>query len=232
MKSDVLKLFCDPNSCSEFAQKPFVNGDYVIGTDSHIAGYIKRELIEDADELETLTKDYIGQLEKVKGPNEYNLTIKLDELVNVIKGVEYDTKDEHLCPDCKGSGVVTFEYESVENYHTYTTEDTCPVCNGNGINENYIYLSILAGWVDKKNNVIDIKGNWFNPIYLEHLVYFMQQCNVTTCKFVCGGPNNGCQFNIAEGIDVIIMPVFHSDEINHIYKIECEDEKKEVLCIC
>ena len=232
MKSNVLNIFCDPEAYSEYKQNPFVNGDYVVGTDAHIAGYIKKEKIEDVNELDVNTKNYIEAIEKVKGSNKYDLKIKLDELTNIIKSVKFDTDDSHLCPDCKGSGRVLFEYYGVEDGQTYTTEDTCPVCNGDGLNKNYEYLSILGGWFDTKNNVIDIKGCWFNPKYLEKLSQFMLRCNVTTCTFVCGEPTKGCHFNLAEGIDVIIMPVFHSVEIDHIYKLKCEDEEKKVLRIC
>ena len=231
MKSEILNKFCNPNGHSEYMEKPFINGDYVLGTDSHIAGYIKKELIEDVDCLETYEKDYMGALEKAKGSNVYNVTIKIDNLIKAIKSVEYDNNDEHLCPDCKGKGVVDFEYTSVDDY-SYTTEDTCPVCNGEGINKNYEYMALISGWFDKKNNVIDIQGCWFNPCYLEKLLFMMHDCNVTTCTFVRGEPNKGGHFHIIDGVDVVIMPVFHSDDISNIIKLECENEKKEVLRIC
>lgn len=231
MDSTILKKFCKPDAYAEFMQKPFINGDYVLATDGHIAGFIKRELIDDIDGLVTYEKDYIGALDKIKSSHIYNITIKLDELLKVIKSVESDKDESHLCPDCQGTGVVKFEYTSVEDYHTYTIESGCPVCEGDGSNKNYEYMSTISGWFDKKNNAISIKDCWFNPLYLEKVLFMMYDCNVTTCTFVCGEPTKGCQFHITDGVDVLIMPVFPNDTIDNVIVLNCEDEKKVKLYI-
>lgn len=222
MKSNILNRFCDPTANAEYKQEPFINGEYIIGTDSHICGYIKKELVEDANEYKTLTKDYIGQLMKVKGPNTYNLPIKIDSLVDAVKSVECDNENQHLCPDCKGAGVVEFEYTSMNDFE-YTITDTCPVCNGDGFSKEYDYLSLTSGWFNKFENYIDIGGCLFNPCYMEKLAFAMSDCNVTTCTFVCGGPTNGCCFNITDGFNIIVMPSLIKDkEEKKIIKLETE----------
>lgn len=221
MDSRFLNRFCESDASAPFKRAPFINGDYVLATDGVTAAYVKKYLVEDADSLQTFDKDYIGVLKNANGDNTYNVKLTMDDLVNAIKGIEFDHEESHICPDCKGRGLVEFEYVSVEGCNTYTVEDTCPVCHGGGYNENYQFSHILYAWFNKRKNAVNIKGCWLNPKYVEKLVFLMGDCDVSECTFVRGGKNKGCHFKVTEDIEVVIMPLFHSDEVKTVVEVEC-----------
>ena len=54
---------------------------------------------------------------------------------------------DHKCPECKGSGDVTWEYRD-RHYNTHRMEKTCPVCDGSGTVDDYTvikYQFIVCG---------------------------------------------------------------------------------------
>ena len=233
MELRTLEIFCKPDSYAKYAQSPFINGDYVLATDAHIAVYVNKEMVDGVEKLKTLEKDYIGVLKQVDGTQVYNTKIKLESLLDALKQIKLDDNDSHFCPDCKGKGVVDFEYVDVQHYHTHIITDTCPMCNGAGDNKNYEYSDVLGMWFDKTDNGIRIKDCKFNPIYIDKLIQLMRDCDVDECIFVCGNPSKSCHFNIMEGVNVVIMP-FVGDDASVIIDVECIDilldaESKEKL---
>ena len=215
--SRFLENFCD--SSRERFSSPFLNGDYVVATDTHALVVVNKEEVESDDPLKETEKDYIAVVEAGKGDEVRNITFTYNELLDALKQVEISGDNEHLCPDCDGYGEVDFEYHSTHNYE-YTMRGKCPVCNGTGINSNFIYLHKANGWFDKTLTAIETCGIWFNPKYIDDLVRIMDELSVTSCTMECGGHNKACLFILNDKVKFYMMPIFQADSVEHIVHIE------------
>lgn len=215
--SRFLENFCD--SSRERFSSPFLNGDYVVATDTHALVVVNKEEVESDDPLKESEKDYIAIVENGKGDEVRNITFTYNELLDALKQVEISADNEHLCPDCDGCGEVDFEYRSTHDYE-YTMRGECPVCNGTGINSNFIYLHKANGWFDKTLTAIETCGIWFNPKYIDDLVRIMDELSVTSCTMECGGHTKACLFILNDKVKFYMMPIFQSDSVEHIIHIE------------
>lgn len=215
--SKFLDNFCD--SSRERFSSPFLNGDYVVATDTHALVVVNKEEVESDDPLKESEKDYIAIVESGKGDEVRNITFTYNELLDALKQVEISADNEHLCPDCDGYGEVDFEYHSTHNYE-YTMRGECPVCNGTGINSNFIYLHKVTGWFDKTLTAIETCNIWFNPKYIDDLVRIMDELSVTSCTMECGGHTKACLFILNDKVKFYMMPIFQSDSVEHIIHIE------------
>ena len=64
IKSEFLANFCSDKSYHEKFWKPFINGDYVVATDTHILVTVNKEEVESDDPLNVYEKDYVGNLSR------------------------------------------------------------------------------------------------------------------------------------------------------------------------
>lgn len=215
--SKFLDNFCD--SSRERFSSPFLNGDYVVATDTHALVVVNKEEVESDDPLKESEKDYIAIVENGKGDEVRNITFTYNELLDALKQVKISADNEHLCPDCDGNGEVDFEYRSTQDYE-YTMRGECPVCNGTGINSNFIYLHKVTGWFDKTLTAIETCNIWFNPKYIDDLVRIMDELSVTSCTMECGGHTKACLFILNDKVKFYMMPIFQSDSVEHIIHIE------------
>lgn len=219
ISSRFLENFCSDKSCHEKFWKPFINGDYVVATDTHFLVVVNKEEVENDDPLNVSEKDYVEIVESGKGDEVKNITFNYNDLLNALKQVPISSDSEHLCPDCNGDGEVVFEYLSTHNYE-YKLRGECPVCNGTGINNNFLYLHKANGWFDKTLTAIEACGIWFNPKYIDDLVLLMDELGITTCTMESGGHNKACLFIINDKVKLYMMPIFQSDTIENIIHIE------------
>lgn len=219
IKSKFLENFCSDKSYHEKFWKPFINGDYVVATDTHAIFAVNKEEVESDDTLNVSEKDYVEIVESCKGDEVKNITFNYNDLLNAIKQVPISPDSEHLCPDCEGDGEVYFEYHSTHDYE-YILRGECPVCNGTGINDNFLYLHKTNGWFDKTLVAIETCGIWFNPKYVDDLVRVMDELGITTCTMECGGHSKACLFILNDKVKFYMMPIFQSDSVEHIIHIE------------
>ena len=207
ISSRFLENFCDSNR--ERFCSPFLNGDYVVATDTHFLVVVNKEEVESDDPLNVYEKDYVEIVESSKGDEVKNITFNYNDLLNALKQVPISSDSEHLCPDCNGDGEVDFEYCSTHDYE-YTLRGECPVCHGTGINDNFLYLHKVDGWFDKTLTAIETCGIRFNPKYIDDLIRIMNELNVTSCTMECG----------SHKVKIYMMPIFQSDMIENIIHIE------------
>ena len=210
------------NFCSDNREKfchPFINGDYVVATDTHAVVVVNKEEVESDDPLNVSDKDYVEIVESGTGDEVRNITFNYNDLLNALKQVPISSDSEHLCPDCDGYGEVDFEYHSTHDYE-YTMRGECPVCNGTGINSNFIYLHKANGWFDKTLTAIETCNIWFNPKYIDDLLSIMDELSVTSCTMACGGQHTTCLFILNDKVKFYMMPIFKADSVEHIIHIE------------
>lgn len=108
-------------------QAPFIQGDWVIGTDGHHMLRVKKSLIPNPGllfgELEHPdTESVMPKKLDVDNPLKYSMVKKVLDKIPLT--------DEITCPSCHGDTTVKFHY-NYENVD-YTTTGTCPICGGCG----------------------------------------------------------------------------------------------------
>ena len=77
--SRFLENFCD--SSRERFSSPFLNGDYVVATDTHALVVVNKEEVESDDPLKESEKDYIAIVENGKGDEVRNITFTPQHIV-------------------------------------------------------------------------------------------------------------------------------------------------------
>jgi hypothetical protein len=219
INSKFLENFCSSKSYNGIFNEPFINGKYVVATDSHSLIVVDKEEVESDDPLKESEKDYVGFVEEGKGDEVKNIKFTYSELLDALKQVPVSDNEEHYCPDCNGDGEVDFEYHSTHDYE-YTLRGECPVCHGTGINDNFLYLHNVRGWFDKTLTAIETCGIWFNPKYIDDLVRIMNELQITSCTMECGSISRACLFILNNKVKFYLMPIFHLDSVENIIHID------------
>lgn len=136
----LLQSFCSTNENRPKLQSPFVQGENVFATDSYSIIILKAT----EKDRQTYSVDD-PKCPKMDGflsvQTEPLLSLDLESLKR-----EYDRikkkidKIDNRCVECKGRGVVEFNYWSTES-DCYTLEGECPVCSGTGVRNIETYIS-------------------------------------------------------------------------------------------
>ncbi len=74
---------------------------------------------------------------------------------------------ERSCPECHGTGHVTFSYEAESNGMTYTIDDTCPICMGNGVVDN-------SDHEFSADAVVTIAGYCYSARVIQNMLRFLR----------------------------------------------------------
>lgn len=232
VNSKILEIFCDPNRGSW--KEPFINGgnDYVVASDTHIMAFLKKECVESDSPLVKREKDYVRYIENDDRIPQQDITIKYDNIIKALKCLHLDENKEHDCSECDGNGTVDYEYRTNDGeYHVM--EGDCPVCDGTGIDPNYVNLvlncppNLVNGWYNKQETSISIYYIDLAPQYIAKLAKLMYECGVSECKLYKGDHKHACCFQLTEDIRVAIMPLFQTDFLNNTVKIEYEENETD-----
>lgn len=226
---NVLKLFCNSESNNELFQEPFLEQGLVCATEAHAMIVLNRDCVEVDNQINVSTKNYLNIVRK----QEETLDQRIDQvsafsLNNALQKIDVDHGDLHCCKDCDGSGAVDFEYVSMDGQR-YTVTDTCPVCQGDGINENYVYSPYHDGWFDKTETAVQIKDICFNPKYIGLISIVMKQFGCDSCTIKYKDSSHLTLFDVADGIKIYLMPIYHSDTLEKIVKVELETKIKPCI---
>lgn len=226
---NVLKLFCNSESHNKYFQEPFLEQGFVCATEAHTMIILNRDCVEVDHQINMSTKNYLNTVKEQEETLDQQIDqISVFSLNEALQKIDVDHGDLHRCKDCGGSGTVDFEYVST-NGQTYSVNDTCPVCQGDGINENYVYSPYHDGWFDKTETAIQIKDVLFNPKYIGLVSIVMKQFGCDSCTFKYKDNSHITVFDVADGVKIYVMPIFHSDTLEKIVKVDLEPKIK--LCI-
>lgn len=177
--------FCD-SSFPRYAQ-PFRQGEYCAVTDSHFLALIPKNLVEGEYELQD--KPALSTFVEKK-PN-CNILFTYEDITKVLN--EIPVCDTELCDACNGTGSVTYSFN--HNGTIYYTEDTCPICDGDGrvssdikvkddrylikINEKYISLGnlrklqLITSFFEKREITLTVQDNYVSGFVLENIFVFI-----------------------------------------------------------
>ncbi len=194
-----LKIFCaDPEGYRPTLSKPFLQDGHVIATDTTILIKIREDLLsgkyEENEKAPDVSKVWPEKFLPV-------LTITRDELFEALQNAKVETDYRgHIplnthCPECKGEGEVHWNY-SDRNGKCHLLLHDCPICEGEGYSSN------------GTNVAIGIYGESFKANPLIKVLYAMKALEVDYVTYSPSG-DRAAQFNLKEGIDIIIMPQSH-----------------------
>lgn len=128
-RSELLQSFCDCSENRPEFNRPFVQGNYVIGTDDQVALLLPKDEADPVN-YEEQTKPNMQRL--ISGEKKPLMEIDTKD----IKVAFYELRDkinniDRRRPECKGHRTVEYSYwDRLSNLHT--TDLDCPICEGTG----------------------------------------------------------------------------------------------------
>ena len=133
---ELLMLFYDSDNYREVLRQPFLQDGKVCATDGHILIRIDSSLCEGS---------YDEKPGGLTPPRTASVvpTVTIDIAVarqQIERALEQAPEEcNRQCPECNGSGDVTWEYRD-RHYNKHTMEETCPVCDGSGTVDDYTVI--------------------------------------------------------------------------------------------
>lgn len=129
MKTELEKtfdLFVGKDNLRPTMHTPFEFENYIYATDAHILIRVKKE---DCD-FEITNPDFLKCDDKIIPKENENIILSIPDFEMYKTEDEYKViQEEKECDTCHGSGEVEWEFEN------YTKDFDCPVCEGEGIEE-------------------------------------------------------------------------------------------------
>lgn len=203
-------LYFDTDAPHKEIQAPRDRGEFVMATDCHILIKVDKNLLK--EKYEEATKPNLYPIE----PNR-NVRLNLSQLERAILKYPLEEEEEEIapavpCPHCDGEGFVEWQFED-KNGYIHTSDDTCPVCNGTG-NQRAAKIRKTGRKFPKYNLTMMVDGIPFNAYYIAVIAESMKQLGISEIYHtrVCEGANPNI-FKIAEGIEVILMPILPGEEV-------------------
>lgn len=141
---ELLMLFYDSDNSREVLRQPFLQDGKVCATDGHVLIRINGSLCEGSYEEKPggLTPPRTASVVPAATTD---IAVTRQQIERALEQAPEERNRQ--CPECKGSGDVTWEYHD-RHHNTHTMEDTCPVCDGSGTVGDYTvikYQFIVCG---------------------------------------------------------------------------------------
>ena len=210
---ELLMLFYDSDNSREVLRQPFLQDGKVCATDGHVLIRIDSSLCEGSYD------------EKPGGLTPPRTTSVVPEATTDIavtrqqieRALEQAPEERNRqCPECKGSGDVTWEYRD-RHYQTHTMEDTCPVCDGSGTVDDYTVI---------KYQFI-VCGKPFSYHYVKTLLAAMSWLGIDTIRLVNADAQPMLFKPENMDVEILLMPQIRDDKLDCVTVIEKEQEEEE-----
>ena len=192
----LLRYFADQSSFHDYAQEPFIQGEYVYATDGKICIQIRKDLPSDEFEI----RDKPNTLNLFTKEKNQDRIITLEMLKRAMDSIPKANFEK--CPACDGTGKVDFEFEF--SCKTYTTREECPACGGSGDQHSFSPIP------NYKYCVCLIPGeNSVKQTYVHQLMWCMFSLEVKSIRVVY---YDGYMYTleISDGVQVAIGASFPS----------------------
>lgn len=185
----LVKFVCDEDDRPSLA-KPFKQNGYICATDAHNLLRVDAKYIANADKYPKLESPDVERIIPKSDP-EFAITVDALRAAFVNCGIDYDVAYTE-CPYCD-DGEVQWKFTDSDG-DTHTKWDDCPLCGGTG--------SLPNGF----NKRLNIGKHQFpaNPILMLYSV--MEALGIDKAA-VAVDTYPAYRFNIADGIDVLTVPV-------------------------
>lgn len=192
-ETKILNLFVGNDKYRPVLNQAFKQGDMVCATDAITLITIPISLIgfnyPDQD------KPDVSSVLNIR--KECHEIIELSWLKELYHNVPI-INETYKCEACAGTGMV--DYEFYFNGTTYTEEEECPVCRGEG------HLGETGEMIKDPQYNIDIHGNPFKSGPVLKMINLMKLLEITSCVLVSNPSSEPNLFRFENGINVILMP--------------------------
>lgn len=192
-ETKILNLFVGNDKYRPVLNQAFKQGDMVCATDAITLITIPISLIgfnyPDQD------KPDVSSVLNIR--KECHEIIELSWLKELYHNVPI-INETYKCEACAGTGMV--DYEFYFNGTTYTEEEECPVCRGEG------HLGETGEMIKDPQYDIDIHGNPFKSGRVLKMINLMKLLEITSCVLVSNPSSEPNLFRFENGINVILMP--------------------------
>lgn len=202
-----LQLFCAENDeVREWWEKPFTNPldeNRIWATNAHI--FIRVD--------NNLTRGKYESHEQFLPPlhgEECDITIPISAIEEAMKELpmiaetRIEKGDEIECPECEGTGEVTWTYEDEDGNEYYMDAD-CPVCDGTGRTDEKKEVP-TGRMIPEKNTNIVIAGVWYDAKYIKNVIDGLRLLGFSSMRQVHRAEEGGNVFEVTAGVEVWISP--------------------------
>lgn len=209
---ELLMLFYDSDNCREVLRQPFLQDGRVCATDGHVLIRIDSSLCEDSYDEKPggLTPPCVAN---VVPEATTDIAVTRQQIERALEQAPEERNRQ--CPECKGSGDVTWEYRD-RHYNKHTMEETCPVCDGSGTVDDYTVI--------KYQFIVCGKALGYHAV--KTLLAAMSWLDIDTIRLV----NADAQpmFFKPENMDVeiLLMPQIRDDKLDCVTVIEKKEEEE------
>lgn len=205
---ELLMLFYDSDNCREVLRQPFLQDGKVCASDGHVLIRIDSSLCEGS---------YDEKPGGLTPPRTASVvpTVTTDIAVTrqqIERALEQAPEERNRqCPECKGSGDVTWEYRD-RHHNTHTMDGTCPVCDGSGTVDDYTII--------KYQFIVCGKALGYHAV--KTLLAAMSWLDIDTIRLV----NADAQPMLFKpkniDVEILLMPQIRDDKLDCITVIEKE----------
>jgi len=192
-ETKILNLFVGNDKYRPALNQAFKQGDMVCATDAITLITIPISLIG----LRYPYQDKPDVSSVLNIRKECHKIIELSWLKELYHNVPI-INETYKCEACAGTGMV--DYEFYFNGTTYTEEEECPVCRGEG------HLGETGEMIKDPQYDIDIHGNPFKSGRVLKMINLMKLLEITSCVLVSNPSSEPNLFRFENGINVILMP--------------------------
>jgi len=206
---ELLMLFYDSDNCREVLRHPFLQDGKVCATDGHVLIRIDSSLCEGS---------YDEKPGGLKPPRTASVVPAATTDIAVTRqqiewALEQAPEERNRqCPECKGSGDVTWEYRD-RHYNIHRMEETCPVCDGSGTIDGYTVIKYQFIFCDKALCYHAVKT----------LLAAMSWLDIDTIRLI-----NAYKLMLFKpenmDVEILMMPQIRDDKLDSVTVIEKKEE--------
>ena len=216
-----LQFFCAEKDCiRDWWEKPFVNPwdeNRIWATDSHIFIRVDNNLTRGKyDSHEQFLPELNGE--------ECDITIPFAAIEEAMKELpmiaetRIEIGDEIECPECEGTGEVTWTYED-EDGNEYEMDADCPVCDGTGRTDEKKEVP-TGRMIPKKNTSVDIAGIRYEAKYIKSVIDGLRLLGFDSLRQVRRTEEGANVFEVTAGVEVWIAPMFKNADWSEYKTVE------------
>ena len=208
---ELLMLFYDSNNSREVLRQPFLQDGKVCATDGHVLIRIDSSLCEGSYEEKPggLTPPRTASVVPAVTTN---IAVTRQQIERALEQAPEERSRQ--CPECNGSGDVTWEYRD-RYYNKHTMEETCPVCDGSGTVDDYTVI---------KYQFI-VCGKAFSYHAVKTLLAAMSWLGIDTIQLVNADAQPMLFKPENMDVEILLMPQIRDDRLDSVTVIEKEEEE-------